>query len=577
MKQNLFPINTKLLVCVLTLLGASSISFAQSFDHVWAQQAGGEKGAEIVVDGVVDQSDNVYVLGSFASQTVSFGSTVLTNRGQIDIFLVKYAPNGNVLWAKSYGNVYEDVPTAIALDQNGSLTITGHFSSQSLKFGTTTLNTHGAKDIFIAQLDSNGVVLWAKGFGGNLDEVAHDIAVDQNNSIYITGHFSSNSISFGTHSITKSVALSDIYIAGFDDSGNSIWAIASSGTNVMSNATANVLLIDNQNNILVGGRIGSEGDNSKFLVFGSDTLWTVIDQWGYAKVSAYLAKFTKTGTFINGSIDSVYYETVCMANDVNDNYYLGLSRLASVVIGAPTGDFSIVKMNTSLQNKWRKEFTSHEGINVCKSIAVHKNYVYATGHYVGRQTNFETDTFYTSSYLDRVYADVFMVKYDTNGREIWVESYGDKITDEGKVVIPFSDNEFYLLGNYESSTFAIDDHTLTNQSDTGSYHVHVSPDWHWRHSNIFVTQVSDKSSGVKRISKSTTLIYPNPSSGLITIKGEDKILHIEISNSVGQTVLRINDVNRYQTRVQLNAKPKGIYFIKVTTKTSYSLSKMIIE
>ena len=60
------------------------------------------------------------------------------------MFIVKYDSNGNVLWAKSAGGIYNDAGLSCSTDVNGNIIATGVFLSPSITFGTTTLTN--AKD-----------------------------------------------------------------------------------------------------------------------------------------------------------------------------------------------------------------------------------------------------------------------------------------------------------------------------------------------------------------------------------------------------------------------------------------------
>jgi hypothetical protein len=395
--------------------------------------------------------------------------------------------------------------------------------------------------------------------------------------VYITGEYKSTTLSFGSKSVAKSTARSDVFLAGYNSLGNELWAITSAGVNHISSSTSNDIIMDNQNRIVIVGRIGTQGDNSTYLTFKNDTIWAGKDELGWAQVTGFIARFQTDGTFTDGVTDSVFFETLTLANDDHDNYYLGLARQSVISIGAPSGDFSILKMNSSLQKMWRKEYGSNEGISKCHKIAVNGNNVLATGHYVGAQTNFETDTFYSTAYRNRIYTNVFLVNYDTMGNEKWVQSYGGKLTDEGKVVVPYNDSSMYLVGNHESDSLHFGNHLLRNTNNTGSYHVHVSPDWYWRHPNVYVTQVSYGAVSVKDPNRYNAVIYPNPSSGLIRITGEQQIRGIEVTNSLGVMVLKMNEINQDEATVDLKSQPKGIYFIRVLTNDSYSLSRAIIR
>jgi hypothetical protein len=133
------------------------VKYDASGNVLWAKSAGdtdNDYGKSIAVDGI----GNSYITGYFVSNTITFGSTVLTNAGTIDIFVVKYDTSGNVLWAKSAGGTYTDYGYSINVDANGNIYISGYFDSTTIPFGNTTLinadNTGNSKDIFVAKLSS---------------------------------------------------------------------------------------------------------------------------------------------------------------------------------------------------------------------------------------------------------------------------------------------------------------------------------------------------------------------------------------------------------------------------------------
>ncbi len=140
----------------LAIVVLNTTSFAQAPVWNWAK-AGSGAFADNSSRTVTDNSGNVYVVGSFASTTITFGAITLTNAsgGIADLFIVKYDPNGNVIWAKSAGGASTDYASAIAIDNNNNVCIAGSFSSASLAFGpiSITNNTSGSSDIFLAKFD----------------------------------------------------------------------------------------------------------------------------------------------------------------------------------------------------------------------------------------------------------------------------------------------------------------------------------------------------------------------------------------------------------------------------------------
>src|SRR5436190_20577711 len=95
------------LLLILSLQFLNFNSSAQAPNWLWAYNAGGAND-DMGISIAIDNSGNSYVTGYFGSPSITFGSTTLTNAGNYDIFIVKYSPTGNVLWAKSVGGSGHD-------------------------------------------------------------------------------------------------------------------------------------------------------------------------------------------------------------------------------------------------------------------------------------------------------------------------------------------------------------------------------------------------------------------------------------------------------------------------------------
>ena len=145
--------------------GLSTIANAQAPAWQWAKSAGGASGSTNGQSISTDASGNVFVTGDFNVASITFGTTTLTRAGGADIFVVKYDASGNVLWAKSAGGTSSDYADGISTDASGNVLVTGSFASASITFGTTTLtNTlSNFPDIFVVKYDASGNVLWEIG------------------------------------------------------------------------------------------------------------------------------------------------------------------------------------------------------------------------------------------------------------------------------------------------------------------------------------------------------------------------------------------------------------------------------
>ncbi len=186
-----------------------------------------------------DNSGNIYITGNFQG-TAMFGSTNITTTGDNDVYLAKYSSEGVLIWVKTAGSLAGDISIDCVIDGNGDIVITGYYFD-SITFGTTTLTNSGSSDVFIVKYDTFGNVIWAKSSGGTSLDISSSIEVDNFGNIYICGYFN-NSITFAGNSTFTliSVGLQDGYLAKFDSNGNTQWVKAISGS---SNQIAKDILV----------------------------------------------------------------------------------------------------------------------------------------------------------------------------------------------------------------------------------------------------------------------------------------------------------------------------------------------
>ena len=201
---------------------AKNISYAQT--PIWARSSGGPLiGWNRATSSATDAFGNVYITGIFQSPTIVFGTFSLTNARPLtdDIFIVKYDPNGNVLWAKSAGGTQNDWANGITTDANGNVYITGSFYSPSITFGTSTLTNVGSGCTFVVKYDNYGNLVWAKASLESGYSIGYGIAVDTTGNVYVTGSFFGASITFGSTTLTNSNPSDNLtFLVKYDKYGN---------------------------------------------------------------------------------------------------------------------------------------------------------------------------------------------------------------------------------------------------------------------------------------------------------------------------------------------------------------------
>ena len=194
--------------------------YSPTGDVLWVQRGGGT-GFDQGWDVGVDAAGNAYVAGNF-NGTADFGPFTLTNVGQGDAFIVKYAPTGEVLWARSGGGPAVDEALAAAVDAAGNAYVAGSFNGTAT-FGAFTVASAGGGDLFVARYDPNGQALWARSGGGPDLDFGNGVAVDAAGNAYVTGLFAATA-QFGAFTLTSAGPEHDVFVVKHAPTGEVLWA-----------------------------------------------------------------------------------------------------------------------------------------------------------------------------------------------------------------------------------------------------------------------------------------------------------------------------------------------------------------
>ncbi|MBW6513682.1 MAG: PKD domain-containing protein [Candidatus Syntrophosphaera sp.] len=255
---------------------------------LWARKVGGT-GTELALDITVDTAGNAYVIGSFSSPTVAFGSTTLTRTAyssSADVFVAKINASGTWVWAKKLGGTGVDDGLSVAVDSNSNVYVTGAFRNTVTVETTpsTTLTSLGYSDIFVAKLSSTGTWLWARRAGGANPDNGNSLTVDPEGNVYVCGAFNSNSADFGQFTLTNTgTSTNDIFVSKLDTNGNWQWArkAGSTGTEAAYSITR-----DTANNFYVAGSFSGNA------YFGDNILYSS------GAYDIYVAKISGTGDWL---------------------------------------------------------------------------------------------------------------------------------------------------------------------------------------------------------------------------------------------------------------------------------------
>lgn len=202
-----------------------------------------------------DSQGNVFVTGyaDFSGEDIRY-------------ITIAYSPTGIGLWTNYYkhlGSGNDDKATALALDDNGNVFVTGY--SWNL----------GYYDFATLAYSSAGVALWTNRYDGpiNREDRPAALAVDRNGNIFVTG-FSRSSINFGEDYLT----------IAYSNSGVPLWTNRyNSPANNTDRSVA--LAVSSNGNVFVTGS-SVKGNATDMVTIGyantGESLWTNIYSGPYA-------------------------------------------------------------------------------------------------------------------------------------------------------------------------------------------------------------------------------------------------------------------------------------------------------
>jgi hypothetical protein len=348
---------------------------------------------------------------------------------QLGYVTIKYAPNGNQLWAARYDST--NFPTAtlssMVLDNSNNAVVTG--SALTIKY------------------DTNGNQLWTAPYGGST------LAVDSNANVFVGG-FSQN---FGTVKLTpqgsniwlrtyaesygKTVSQSvlvdgfaNVYVSGLDTDfyippggpGNGPYVTLTTikyGSNGNELWKTSYAPIPESGNVQVAGAALDSADN----------LYLMSNWPGF--VGYFTTRYSSTGANV--------WDDGPNGNGNSEGFGIALDSETNILITGAAGNdypdyyYATYKMSPSGSTTWGTFYPEPAiGVSVCTSITVDSaNNCYVTGY----------------SPLPKGTNNIVTIKYSPNGNQLWLQSYNglNAGNDAGNAIAVDKNGNVYVTG-YET-------------------------------------------------------------------------------------------------------------------------------
>lgn len=353
-----------------------------------------------------DESGNVYTAGG----SLGTGS-------DYDYALVKYNPSGVQQWVARYngpGNS-EDVASAIAVDFNGNIYLTGW-----------SIGSGSGLDFATLKYSPSGTLLWASrynGPGNDFDE-AYAIQVDRTGNVYVTG------ISVGA------AGYREIATVKYNSAGVQQWvARYSPGSSLASESRA--LAVDRFGNVYVTGW--------RFL--STDTFGTTYD---YITIKYNASGVQQWATLYNGP-GSDSDRAAALKIDFAGNVYVTGGSM-----GTASGiDYATIKYNSNGVQQWVARYDGPgNNLDAASALGIDDSgAVIVTGVSEDSTTKLDYAT----------------VKYNNSGVQQWVARYDPGNSGDDRAVALYLDciGSIYVTGE-SADAGGLPDYATVKYSSSGT-------------------------------------------------------------------------------------------------------------
>lgn len=309
------------------------------------------------------------------------GSTESFGNGMSDMFTVCTDSVGDTLWTHAYGSSENEFGMSIKALDNGNF----------IACGTATVS--GSTDIYVVLIDKFGFPVWIKTFGGAGRQNGYDIQPTPDGNFLIIGDTPGQS--------------TDIKLIKIDANGNEIWSkeLGGSGIDV---AQKIITLLDG--GFLLCGYTTSSG------VGGSDIFIIKLDSTG-------TSQWSKT---YGGSQADVCNDAI----QLPDTTYLLCGSTNS--FGNGQSDGFVIKLTSTGDSLWSKTYGKSE----------------SDGFYSIRSAKDSLNGFILAGFTYSFgfgSSDMYLVRIDKEGEEIWFQTFGGSGLEEAHTVFPLG-QEWYALG-----------------------------------------------------------------------------------------------------------------------------------
>ena len=437
------------------------------------------------------------------------GSTENPDEEVNDIYIVKTDQFGATEWTKTI----EDEDRS----QNASEIILSD-DDHYIVLGGTTDDNSDKSDFMLLKLDLSGEIVWEKTYDGSRDDNSRSLVKTSDGGYLLVGD--SDSFNDGSNK--------DIYIVKVDQNGEEQWYKTYGGD---GGESARQVINTNDGGFAIIGDTDSKGA-------GDQNIWLLkLDsnadhQWDQTYGSTIRAGGYDVAEFPNGE----GYAIAGYSIENEDN----------------ARDMFLVTTDKQGNEKWKRAYDGVRYQDRATNVLIVDDGIIIAG-------NMEVIIAPPNQY-----SDIFLIKTDFDGNEIWREQFGGEKGESASEMILNSDNHIVITGattSYGNNSRVY----FLNLSDRGNY-----------------LGLSDKIDAILPDDFIIISNYPNPfnSSTNISyqIKNDSRVV-LNIYDILGHKIQKLLDINQnaghHSFKWDANGLAAGTYFLEVKTENQSLIKKMM--
>ncbi len=206
---------------------------------LWVRQGAGpgptggpDSGVTTGLDITLDAEQRVVVCGAYINSMTYDGTTFPIAGANEEGFVMQLDPDGNLIWGRPLVGSFVVYARAVVTDAASNLYVAGDFAHHNiggnLTIDSTTVNTRGGRDIFLAKFDASGGLQWLRTAGSPSTGTQWEFAMDvqtldsgPDSQVLLAGGFRGTA-SFGSQSLST-LGQDDAFLASYSAQGDLLW------------------------------------------------------------------------------------------------------------------------------------------------------------------------------------------------------------------------------------------------------------------------------------------------------------------------------------------------------------------